>query len=222
VSWASAAALASKRKLDPRYEDWRSRALLALLIYLGPLLRSYERYKWRLRGLADVEPIRFAEPRQRPEGWLAYEFRLGYWSDRGMEKEGLLQALMEFLLPRKYLIDVDRGWSDWDIEVYRGAWSRAEIAVAVENHGGNRRFLRVRCRQRTSGVAKLTLGACALLLLAGIVFAVPEMVDFAVGLGLSTLALLLYKSYRLGQVLHHVMEIVAQQMQLVSSGKKVA
>ncbi len=222
VSWASAVALASNRKLDPRYEDWRSRALLAVLIYLGPLLRSYERYKWRLRGLADVEPIRFAEPRQRPEGWLAHEYRLGYWSDRGIEKEGFLQGLMDFLLPRKYLIDVDRGWNDWDIEVYRGAWSRAEIAVAVENHGGNRRFLRVRCRQRTSGVAKLTVGACALLLVAGIVFSVPEMVDFAMGLGLSTVALLAYKSYRLGQVLHHVMEIVARQLQLVSSGKKVA
>ncbi|MGH7820888.1 MAG: glycosyltransferase, partial [Candidatus Binatia bacterium] len=70
VSFAAACALAASRKLDPRYEDWRSRGLLAALIYLGPLLRSYERYKWRLRGLANVEPIRFAEPRQRPQGWL--------------------------------------------------------------------------------------------------------------------------------------------------------
>jgi hypothetical protein len=220
ISWAAAVALASSRKLDPRYENWRSRALLAALIYLGPLLRSYERYKWRLRGLANVEPIRFAEPRQRPQGWLATEFRLGYWNDEAVEKESLLQAAMDFLLPRKYLIDVDRGWSDWDIEVHRGAFARSEIAVAVENHGGNKRFLRVRCRQRTTGVAKLMLGACGLLILAGAVFSVPEMTQFAIVLGAITFALLLYKNYRLGQILHHVLEIVAQQLRLVSSGKR--
>ncbi|MBI2964374.1 MAG: glycosyltransferase [Deltaproteobacteria bacterium] len=220
ISWASAVALASSRRLDPRYDDWQSRSLLALLIYLGPLLRSYERYKWRLRGLADVEPMRFAEPRQRPQGWLATEFRLGYWNDAAMEKEGLIQGLMDFLLPRKYLIDVDRGWNDWDIEVHRGAFTRSEIAVAVENHGGNKRLLRVRCRQRLTGVAKLTLGACALLVVAGVLFSVREMVEFAIALGAVNLCLLLYKNYRLGQILHDVLEIVARQLNLFPPGKR--
>jgi len=220
ISWSSASAIAWGRKLDPRYADWRSRALLASLIYLGPLLRSYERYKWRLRGLANVEPVRFAEPRQKPQGWLATEFRLVYWSDQAVEKEGLIQGLMDFLLPRKYLIDVDRGWNDWDIEVHRGAFARSEIAVAVENHGGNKRFLRVRCRQRLSGVALLTLGACVMLSIAGAVFSVPEMINFAIGLAVINLGLLFYKNYRLGQILHHVLEIVAQTMNLFPVGKR--
>jgi glycosyltransferase involved in cell wall biosynthesis len=220
LSWSAAVALAWSRKLDSRYDDWRSRALLSLLTYLGPLVRSYERYKWRLRGLADVEPVRFAEPRQRPHGWLAREFRLGYWNDSAIEKEGLIQGLMDFLLPRKYLIDVDRGWNDWDIEVHRGAFARSEVAVAVENHGGNRRFLRVRCRQRLAGVAKLVLAAWALLIVAGAVFNVNEMVRFAIALGVITLLLFLYKNYRLGQILHHVLEIVAQQLSLVPAGKR--
>ena len=220
ISWAAAAALASGRKLDPRYRDWRSRALLASLIYLGPLLRSYERYKWRLRGLANVEPVHFAEPRQKPQGWLAREFRLVYWSDEAVEKESLIQGLMDFLLPRKYLIDVDRGWNDWDIEVHRGAFARSEIAVAVENHGGNKRFLRVRCRQRLSGVALLTLGACALLITAGVVFSVREMITFAIVLGMINLGLLFYKNYRLGQILYHVLEIVAQTINLFPVGKR--
>ena len=220
ISWAAAGAIAASRRLDPRYDDWKSRALLALLIYLGPLLRSYERYRWRLRGLADVEPIRFAEPRQLPQGWLAREFQLGYWNEEGVEKESLLHAVMEFLLPRKYLIDVDRGWNDWDIEVHRGTWSRAEIAVAVENHGGNRRFLRVRCRPRTSGLGKLMLGAYALLAAAGVVFGVPDMVRAAIALGVTNLLLLTYKNYRLGQILHHVLEIVAQQIRLVPAGDR--
>lgn len=219
ISWAAAVALASVRKLDARYADWKSRALLASLIYLGPLLRSYERYKWRLSGLADVEPVRFAEPRQKPQGWLATEFRLVYWSDQGTEKESLIQGLMDFLLPRKYLIDVDRGWNDWDIEVHRGAFARSEIAVAVENHGGNKRFLRVRCRQHLSGVAILTLGACLMLVIAGAVFSVHEMIVFAIALGVIDLGLLFYKNYRLGQILYHVVEIVAQTMNLFPVGK---
>jgi len=220
ISFAAAAALASARKLDARYDDWRSRTLLGLLIYLGPLLRSYERYKWRLRGLGNIEPMRFAAPRQKPQGWLATEFRVAYWSDAGVEKESLIQGLMDFLLPRKYLIDVDRGWNDWDIEVHRGAFSRSEIAVAVENHGGNKRMLRVRCRQRLSGVALLTLGACALLVLAGVIFSVREMIVFALILGAVNFGLLLYKNYRLGQILHHVFEIVAQTIQLTPAGKR--
>jgi cellulose synthase/poly-beta-1,6-N-acetylglucosamine synthase-like glycosyltransferase len=220
ISWSSAGALAWSRKLDRRYDDWRSRALLSLLVYLGPLVRSYERYKWRLRGLANIEPVRFAEPQQQPQGWLAREFRLGYWNDSGIEKEGLIQGLMDFLLPRKYLIDVDRGWKDWDIEVHRGAFARSEIAVAVENHGGNRRFLRVRCRQRLAGVAKLVLGAWMLLIVAGAVFNVGEMIQSAIALGVITLLLFLYKNYRLGLIMHHVLEIVARQLSLIPAGRR--
>jgi GT2 family glycosyltransferase len=219
-SLVAAGWLATCRKLDRRWDDWRSRTLLGLLIYLGPVLRSYERYRWRLRGLADIEPIRFAEPRQAPAGSLASTFRLGYWSEEGHEKEVLLQGVMEFLLPRKYLIDVDRGWNDWDIEVHRGIWSRSEITVAVENHGGNRRFLRVRCRQRTSGVGKLMLATYGLLLAAGLVFDVPEMTALAIAFGLMNLALLVYKNFRLGQILHHVFEIVGGQLRLVPAGRR--
>jgi hypothetical protein len=104
--------------------------------------------------------------------------------------------------------------------VHRGAFARSEIAVAVENHGGNKRLLRVRCRQRLSSVAKLTLGACALLVVAGAVFSVREMIRVAIALGAINFALLLYKNYRLGQILHHVLEIVSQTLHLVPAGKR--
>jgi len=104
--------------------------------------------------------------------------------------------------------------------VHRGAFARSEIAVAVENHGGNKRFLRVRCRQRLSGVAMLTLGACALLVFAGAVFSVREMIISAMVLAAVNLGLLFYKNYRLGQILHHVLEIVAQTMSLAPAGKR--
>jgi hypothetical protein len=46
------------------------------------------------------------------------------------------------------------------------------------------------------------------------------MITFAIALGLINLGLLLYKNYRLGQILHHVLEIVAQTMGLAPAGKR--
>ena len=34
---------------------------------------------------------------------------------------------MDFLIPRKYLIAIDQGWNGWDLEVYRGIWSKAQV-----------------------------------------------------------------------------------------------
>ena len=46
------------------------------------------------------------------------------------------------------------------------------------------------------------------------------MIFSAIALGLVNFGLLLYKNYRLGQILHHVLEIVAQTMNLVPAGKR--
>ena len=73
-----------------------------------------------------------------------------YWNEEGQEKESLLHSVMEFLLPRKYLIAMDQGWSDWDLEICQGPWAKAQIKTATENHGGSKRVLRVRCALRMS------------------------------------------------------------------------
>jgi hypothetical protein len=69
---------------------------------------------------------------------------LRYWSGQGHEKEGLLGGLMEFLIPRKYFIAMDPGWNPWDLEIYRGIWTKARVAVAAENYGGPNRVLATR------------------------------------------------------------------------------
>ena len=48
---------------------------------------------------------------------------------------------MDFLLPRKYLIAVDQGWSRWDLEICQGPWAKAQIRVATENHGSEKASL---------------------------------------------------------------------------------
>src|SRR5204862_3898022 len=156
LSFAWSVAPALRARVDKRFAGLPARALIALLTYLGPLVRGLQRYLWRLRGHGDVEPVEF-EGQQQPAriDWLARAFTLGYWSEQGHEKEALLAGVMEFLIPRKYLIAVDPGWNRWDLELYRGIWTKARLTVASENHGGLRRPLDARRQARRARVPRL-------------------------------------------------------------------
>jgi glycosyltransferase involved in cell wall biosynthesis len=219
VTLVSAAASARHARIAARYDDWRGRLVVAMLIYLGPLLRSWERYRWRVKGLTDVERIRFGEMRQAPRiRWREREFFLRYWSERGQEKEELLEAVIRFLLPRKYLIAHDLGWSDWDLEIHRGIATKSQLRIAVENHGGARRLFNVRCAIKTSRAAKLALSAAGGLVAIGAYLLVPELLTVAVLVASLVAASIFYQAVRLGRTMYQVLEIVAQQVGLAPLG----
>jgi O-antigen biosynthesis protein len=217
VAFSAALATAWRARVDPRYDNWRSRLLVAGLTYLGPLARSWERYRVRLEGMRAVERVVFAPPSQTPLiDWRTRAFTLGYWSAVGTEKENLLQGLIDFFNPRRYQVAIDQGWSEWDIEVQRGLWARAKLLVAVENHGEAKRVLRVRCRAQPSFLARLvTGGAFALTVLTAI------LVDAPVAVGMGIVAMLTVGGiassvFGLGRVMHQVVEIVADRLGLTA------
>ncbi|MEN6484211.1 MAG: glycosyltransferase [Syntrophobacteraceae bacterium] len=201
---------AMKASIDPRHDGPHARLLVAALIYLGPLVRSWERYKWRIAGYTEVEPVKFPRITQKPEiSWHERAFFLDYWSEDGLEKESLLQAIMDFLLPRKYFVAIDQGWNDWDLKVSRGIWSRAHIKVCCENHGGNKRRLRIRCSLRFSKPAILSLSSCAVLIAVGASFGMPQLSVLAAAVGCIHTYFITNQKLRLGHILHHVTEIAA-------------
>jgi len=55
-----------RARVDPRFTGIRARALIALLTYLGPLVRGAQRYTWRLRGLTNVEQADATGPGPTP------------------------------------------------------------------------------------------------------------------------------------------------------------
>jgi len=118
------------------------------------------------------------------------------------------------MVPRKYLIAIDQGWNDQDVTVHRGIWARADLKVAVENHGGNKRLFRNRIRVHASRLARITLAACAVLAIAGALGGLAEIAELGILLGLLTLAMVILESFRLGRVLYHVLEIVAKHIGL--------
>jgi O-antigen biosynthesis protein len=213
IIWAGARAW--RAKLDPRYDSVGGRLLITALIYLGPLMRSLQRYLYRIQGMTNVARIQFEEPSQKPRvHWLRRQFFLSYWSEQGLEKENLLYAVMEFLVPRKYLIAIDQGWNDRDVTISRGIWSRADLKVAVENHGGTKRFFRTRCRVRESRLARVSLLGFAVLALLGWLIGLAEIVEVAVLLGALNFVVVTYDNYRLGRLMYQVVEVVGKQISL--------
>jgi O-antigen biosynthesis protein len=208
IAWSIGTAWSAR--VDPRFSGIRTRLLIAFLTYLGPLMRGLQRYLWRLRGFTVLEErVPPDGPRQPanvdlPRG----AFVLRYWSEESHEKESLLGGVMEFLIPRKYLIAVDPGWNRWDLEIFRGIWAKARVTVATENHGGTKRLLNVRSELRLTRVSQLTLGFFAILVSVGLIFEIPEVTGVGSALGLVNLGVIVSETVRLGRILKDTYDIV--------------
>ena len=209
-------ASALKARVSPSYRGLPATLLVASLIYLGPLVRTYERYRWRARRIREVKPVDLNGPTQKPNiSWHERAFYLSYWNEQGQEKETLLHAVMDFLLPRKYLIAMDQGWSDWDLEICQGPWAKAQVKTATENHTGQKRLLRVRCALRMSRLSIAFI--CAYCAAAGlaIAFAQPAVAAAAAFIGWAHASAIIYQKFRLGHLLYHVVESLAHKQNFV-------
>jgi GT2 family glycosyltransferase len=207
---------ASKARIAPQFRGLPATLLVASLIYIGPLVRTYERYRWRARRLREVTPVDLNGPTQTPKlSWSERAFYLSYWNENGEEKESLLHSVMDFLLPRKYLIAMDQGWSDWDLEVCQGPWAKAQIKTATENHTGQKRLLRVRCALRMSRISVAFLCSYAVIAALAVFLGYPAVAAAAAFVGWAHGAAILYQKFRLGHLLYHVLEALAHKLDFV-------
>ncbi len=217
TTWVMCINGALKAPIDKRFRGLKARALVALLIYVGPILRGWERLKWRLRELRTRDRVPDAVPEARQPArlsWRERAFYLSYWSERGEEKELLLGGLMRFLTPQKYFIVADQGWNDWDLKIARGLWSRALVLVCTENHGGMKRLLQVRCAMRLSRFSAVVLRGYAVALAAALILHVPAAATVIGALGLAQSALVAYRTLEFGRLMHGIIETVAKHVEL--------
>src|SRR5262245_7677100 len=213
VTWASCLAAALHARVDPTADDIGGRLLIALLTYLGPLLRCVERYRWWVRGLSAAEPPRGSPRSTLPLSWRDFAFSVAFWSENGLGKETLLHRLREAVAARKYLVLVDQGWRDCDLEVHGGLWSRARIKVASENHGGERRVFRIKCELRGSRLVSLgALGALTLGVLGLKIGILALILTAAVALVVSVV--FVRERLGVGWMLHGALRTVARRTQL--------
>jgi GT2 family glycosyltransferase len=216
TTWAMCVLGAMRAPVDERFRSLKARALIAMLIYLGPILRGWTRVKWRVKESKTLEPaIDIAADQPMIIDWWNRALLMSYWGQNSEEKESLLSALMAFLAPHKYFIQMDEGWSDFDLKIARGLWSRAYLLVCAENHGGENRVLRVRCSMRPSRLASFMLrcwaGGTAIALIAGLPVAA---IIFGLA-GLANLAIVVEDTVKFGEIMHRVVEHVARDGKLI-------
>jgi O-antigen biosynthesis protein len=209
-------ASAMRARIAPQFRGWPATLLIASLIYLGPPFRTLERYRWRLRRLREIKPVDLNGPTQQPQiQWHKRAFYLSYWNDQGREKESLLYSMMDFLLPRKYLIAMDQGWSQWDLEICQGPWAKAQIKTATENHGGSKRVLRVRCALRMSRISLIFLSCYLLIAAIAASLGMPEIAAATAFIAWAHGSAIIYQKFRLGHLIYHVLESLAHKLDFV-------
>ena len=216
ATWAMCVNGALKAQIDRRFTGPKARALVALLIYLGPLLRGWERIRWRIREMRAQPHVAPAETEQRARiSWRRRAFQLAYWSEAGTEKEALIGGLMEFLVRQKYFVVPDTGWSSWDLKIARGLCSRSQVTVCVENHGGPKRLLRVRCTMRLSRFASFLLRSYAGLTAFALILGWPLAAAVIGAAGLVNFAVMSCKLAGFARLMHRIVEAVAKPVGLI-------
>jgi O-antigen biosynthesis protein len=221
VTWVVCINGACQAPIDKRFTGLNptgisARVLAALLIYLGPLLRGWERTRWRMRQTRAQGHIGLPETQQRARvNWPARAFRLCYWNEVGAEKEVLLSGLTNFLVPQKYLVVLDTGWSRWDLKIARGLCSRSLVTVCTEDHGSSKRLLRVRCAMRLSRPAVFLLRGYAALTAFALILGWPLAAAFIGAVGVANVAAIGCQLLVFGRLMHRIIEAVAKQAKLM-------
>ena len=214
-TWSCCVATAFRARVEAQADSVRGRLLIALLTYLGPLLRCLERYRWWARGLSSAERVGVDSGRRTlPVSWSECALSVSFWSENGHEKETILDGLREAATMRKYFVVVDRGWSEWDLEIQGGFWSKGHVKMATEYHGGNRRVLRVKVPLRASRLTLAGAGLSALACLSGLALGLPLLAV----LGATATALVavgfVREALNLGRMLHSALQQVAGEAKL--------
>jgi len=88
----------------------------------------------------------------------------------------------------------------------------------VENHGGSKRLLDVRCAVRLTRVSQLALSGFAIAVGAGLLLGVPELAGVGVALGVVNLGVIVAENLRLGRILNDTLDIVAGRIGLHGLG----
>jgi O-antigen biosynthesis protein len=216
VTWAMCLGAASNAPIDRRFTGVKARALVALLIYLGPLLRGWERVRWRIREMRAQPHASPAEPGERMRiSWRERALHLAYWSEAGAEKEALILGLMDFLVRQKYFVVPDTGWSSWDLKIARGLCSRSLVTVCAENHGGAKRLLRVRCAMRLSRAALFLLRSYAALTAAALILGWPIAAVAIGAAGLVNCTVMLCRLVGFARLMHRIVEAIAKPAGLI-------
>jgi hypothetical protein len=219
LAFAVAGLQAVQARLPARYDGLLSRLIVAGLCYTQPLLRSWKRYRvWMFAFPCPGRPDASAGDGEALP-WLGRR-ELAYWTEEWRDRSELLGRAADFLAEHRWGRAVDSGWEDWDLELSGDRWTALRVRTAQEEHGGNRRLIRVAYRlvprSAVTLVAAAGLAATALtaILAPAAAAAVPA------GLTAGFLGWVWRRGRRLGGRAVQVLDVVAREMNLIRCGDR--
>lgn len=138
-----------EQKKNPKY-----RLLITLLHIIQPVARLYGRFQhgltpWRKRGAGFSSSFLFP--------FLPRVFT--HWSEEWREAEQWLGDIEQNLLGLKVRVKRGGEFDNWDIKAKNGLFAHSRALLAIEEHGGAKQYLRLKCRTSVSegGLALLLL-----------------------------------------------------------------
>jgi GT2 family glycosyltransferase len=171
---------AYQANVQKRHDGLVSRFLVLVFSYLQPLVRSFHRYRTRLFYFHPTAGAPWVTATTSVRFPITGQKTIDYWSETGRDRMEMLERVVEFLSKNRWGRIVDSGWTDWDLRIYCHPLVYLQVRTTQENHGGNRRLVRVhhKMRLRDFTVVAAGIAVSTLLLLSrthplasGIVFA---------------------------------------------------
>jgi len=166
VSLGVCVAVGTQAALPRAKRRWWSRPLVALLMFLQPIVRGWARYRGRLMlrptPLA-VQPTLDSIALRNSSQFLR---EVAYWAEQRLDRLALVADIVRRLEQQGWPIKPDVGWSNYDVEVYDSRWSKVQLATVAEEHPGNKQLIRCRLRARWAPRTRLAFWSlCGLELL---------------------------------------------------------
>jgi hypothetical protein len=160
ISLSVAAAAAAMVILLPRNRRVWSRALIALLHLLQPVVRGWPRYAQRLTS-TEPPPTARTTVRAMAGRYRAVTsvFTCAYWTERGVERVAFLEHFLRILDRDRWTSLTDSGWDPFDVVIFGDRFSRVQVQTVCENHGGSKRLLRARLSAHWTLLARIYMGA---------------------------------------------------------------
>jgi glycosyltransferase involved in cell wall biosynthesis len=206
--------------IEKCHASLKSRMLVAMLAYTGPMRRALTRYRTRLQLQGRLAGD--AVMRQRPAiHWLRRAIRLAYWNESYITRDNLLDRLLKLFTRSGHPVAIDQGWHDYDLELRPNPWTRVELKTADEEHEGTRLKNHVIARVRLGRISQLGLAAGGLLAGAAALAGLP---GTALGLGALTAAAALSAGVQMidaGRVAYRAVEQCASDLNLIPLGEPI-
>jgi O-antigen biosynthesis protein len=203
--------------LEKCHDSIVSRLFVAFLAWSGPMVRTWTRWKTRLRtpGLGGE-----SQPRQRPSlRWLGRSLHLSYWNESWTTRESLLERLSRSFSRAGFAATPDPGWNDFDLEVRPDPWTRLHFKTADEEHEGARLKNHVAVRVRLSWLTLVGLATAAGATVLCAAMGLSLMAAVLTALTMASAMCAVSQAVESGRLAYQAVEQCAEELNLIPLGK---